>query len=251
MPVQKNKPAKPSSIYSKEELDKIAKAKKIIAQRNAVEIAKAKEFAAANPTNPKIPKNLAEAVARSIVGGVADAGSTALGMVGAKESSVAKTFNDIAAKQGELVSQYYPESDNPFAVIGAQALARFPQTFSSIAQDVYSPIQKIKAPATLVAKYPQIASFIEKHGPTALNTLYHAYRGQVNDGAQGALVSGSGNLIGEKVIEPGFLKFIQARFPSASYAAQSAAGVGNVGGMIYEKTLPGLYEYIKSKTESK
>jgi hypothetical protein len=247
MPVN-NKTTKSNLSASKEELDKRNKA---IAERNALLLAKAKEFAAANPTNPKIPQTLPVAFARSVIGGLADVGGTVLGMVGAGNTKLAKGFNDTAREQQELVNQYYPDIDNPWAAIPAQALARFPQTFSSIAQDVYSPIQKIKAPLALVSKYPQLARIVEEYGPTALNTAYHAIRGGTKEGSKGALVSGSGNLIGEKVIEPAFLKLIESRFPALNYAASAAAGAGNVGGMLYEKTVPGLYEYIQNKLSSK
>lgn len=229
-----------------------AEANKIIAENNAKEIALAKAFAASNPTNPKIPKNLAEAAARSVLSGSADALGTAAGMLslvpGGSQaaSNVSQGLKSFAEEQRNLVNQYQPDTSSNLATVAAQGLARSPMLFSSVAQDFFSPAQKFQAPVALASRYPQLARIVEQYGPTAVNMAYHAIRGGANDGMQGALLSSSGNLLGEQVIEPAVLKMIESRFPAARNLATIATTSGNVGGMIYE-AIPSLYEYIQSK----
>lgn len=242
-----------------------AEANKIIAENNARQIALAKAFAASNPTNPKIPKNLAEAAARSFLSGGADALGTAAGMLsfvpGGSQaaSNVSQGLKSFAEEQRNLVDQYQPDTVNnkwiaAAQTAAAQTLARSPMLFSSVAQDVISPVQKLQAPVALASRYPQLARIVEQYGPTAVNMAYHAIRGGANDGMRGALLSSSGNLLGEQVIEPAVLKMIESRFPAARNLATTAMAAGNVGGMLYEagmSKLPGLYEYIKSQISSR
>jgi hypothetical protein len=194
-----------------------------------------------------IPKTFGEAVGKSAAVGLTDVATIGTGLVsslpgvGEKVRPVHEAIVSANNRASRQVDEYYPDVniENPLlegaAVAGAQGAARFPKMWSRVAQEVYSPVSKVTAPASVAANFPRLANLINTYGVDAVNAAWHAARGGSKGGAEGALVSSTGQLIGEKGIEPLAEAAIARFLPRFSKAAQAASGVGNVGGMASEE----------------
>ncbi len=183
-----------------------------------------------------VPQSTPEAIAKSAGVGLVDYALNIplnfggyVPLIGPRIQQTAEEFRRIHDRESRQLSAFKPPN-----IVASEAI-QAPQTISSLFQDVATPVPKVlKVPLQLARRAPKAAAFIQKHGPDALATLYHAVRGSA-DGASGGAISGSGYLVGEKVFEPAALKTVEKLLPRFEKKLEAAAAMGNVGGAFYEK----------------
>lgn len=197
-----------------------------------------------------IPTSTSEAIAKSAGIGLVDYSLNVplnfggyVPFIGPKIQQAAEEFRKINDRESRQLADFKPPN---FVAHGA---IQAPQTISSLVQDVATPVPKVlRVPLQMVRRAPRAAAFIQKHGPDALATLYHAVRGSA-DNSLGGAISGSGYLVGEKVFEPAALKLVEKLLPRFEKRLEAAAAMGNVGGALYEKLAAEIADWYQKQDD--